>query len=112
MCIRDRLYGHRNDAEGYKNALEYFDMRLPEIMENINDDDVLIITADHGCDPTTESTDHSREYIPLIVYGKEIKENVDLGIRDCFCDIGKTIVDLLNINNSLNGMSFKDQLIK
>ncbi|CDM68593.1 Phosphopentomutase [Clostridium bornimense] len=108
----DMLYGHRNDVEGYKSALEYFDMRLPEIMENINDDDVLIITADHGCDPTTESTDHSREYIPLIVYGKDINENVDLGIRDCFCDIGKTILDLLNIDNNLNGVSFKDKLVK
>ena len=108
----DMLYGHRNDAEGYKKALEYFDMRLPEIIENINDDDVLIITADHGCDPTTDSTDHSREYIPLVIYGKEIKENVNLGIRNSFCDIGKTVLDLLNIDNELNGISFKDELVK
>ncbi|MBU5315848.1 phosphopentomutase [Clostridium bornimense] len=108
----DMLYGHRNDAEGYKKALEYFDMRLPEIIENINDDDVLIITADHGCDPTTASTDHSREYIPLVIYGKEIKENVNLGIRNSFCDIGKTVLDLLNIDNELNGISFKDELVK
>lgn len=108
----DMLYGHRNDVEGYKKALEYFDMRLPEIMENMNDDDVLIITADHGCDPTTKSTDHSREYIPLIVYGKNINKNIDLGIRDSFCDIGKTVLDLLNIDNNLNGVSFKDKLVK
>lgn len=108
----DMLYGHRNDAEGYKKALEYFDMRLPEIIENINDDDVLIITADHGCDPTTASTDHSREYIPLVIYGKEIKENINLGIRNSFCDIGKTVLDLLNIDNELNGISFKDELVK
>ena len=63
----DMLYGHRNDAKGYANALEYIDSKLPEIMKSLNDEDILIVTADHGCDPTTESTDHSREYVPMLV---------------------------------------------
>lgn len=104
----DMLYGHRNDAEGYGRALEEFDKRVPDIISNMNKEDVLIITADHGCDPTTESTDHSREYIPLLVYGNDIKNGTDIGIRKCFSDIGKTVLDLLNIKNDLYGSSFKD----
>ena len=66
-----------------------FDNRLPEILSNLGEDDVLIITADHGCDPTADGTDHSREYIPVLVYGKQVKQNVNLGTRKSFCDIGK-----------------------
>ncbi|MEG2657187.1 MAG: phosphopentomutase [Clostridium sp.] len=106
----DMKFGHRNDAVGYAKALEEFDDRLPELKENLGDNDVLIITADHGCDPTTSSTDHSREYIPLLVYGKNINENVNLGTRDGFCDIGKTILDLLSVENQLVGESFKNLL--
>ncbi|WP_010292244.1 phosphopentomutase [Clostridium senegalense] len=108
----DMKYGHRSDPKGYAEALMEFDKRLPEIIEALGEDDVLILTADHGCDPTDESTDHSREYTPLLVYGKNLKNNVNLQIRNSFCDIGKTILDLLNIENSLNGESFKNKIIK
>ncbi|SMC17377.1 phosphopentomutase [Clostridium acidisoli DSM 12555] len=107
----DMLFGHRNDPAGYANALIEFDKRLPEIISSLNEDDILIITADHGCDPTTESTDHSREYIPLLVYGKKLKANVNIGVRDCFCDIGKTVLNALDIKNELPGTSFYDKLI-
>lgn len=108
----DMKYGHRNDVEGYAKALEEFDDRMPELKQALGEDDILIITADHGCDPTTPSTDHSREYIPVLVYGKNIKENVNLGTRNGFCDIGKTILDLLNVKNDLAGESFKDLIIQ
>lgn len=106
----DMLFGHRNDVKGYANALMEFDKRLPEIVSNMSNEDILIITADHGCDPTTISTDHSREYIPLIVYGNSVRSNEDLGIRKSFCDIGKTILDIFNIKNSLKGESFKNKI--
>ena len=106
----DMLYGHRNDAKGYGKAIEDFDSRLPEIYNNMSDDDILIITADHGCDPTTDSTDHSREYIPVLVYGKKLKEGVNLGTRKGFTDIGKTILDFFNIKNEIVGESFLDKL--
>lgn len=108
----DMKYGHRNDPEGYGRALEEFDVRLPEIIENMKDSDVLIITADHGCDPTTKGSDHSREYIPLLVYGNTIKEGVNIGTRETFTDIGQTVLDLLNIDKMKNGTSFKDMLMK
>ena len=110
LVVFDMLYGHRNDPKGYKKALEDFDKRLPEIISKLKEDDMLIITADHGCDPTTASTDHSREYIPILVYGDNIKSN-SLGIRDTFSDIGKTILDYLGIDNKLaNGTSFLSEI--
>ena len=108
----DMHYGHRNNPEGYKKALEEFDSRLVDIISVMKDEDVLILTADHGCDPTTESTDHSREYTPLVVYGKSIKEGVNLGTRNSFSDIAKTILDILNIENDLDGESFKNHILK
>lgn len=107
----DMLYGHRNNVKGYAEALEYFDSKLPEIISNLNDDDMLIITADHGNDPTTPSTDHSREYIPILVYGKQIKENVNIGTRLTYADISATILDLYNMEQ-LTGTSFKSEIIK
>lgn len=107
----DMKFGHRNDPMGYAEALIEFDSRLPEIIDNMTEEDVLIITADHGCDPTTKSTDHSREYIPVLVYGKNLKSNVNIGTRKCFCDIGKTVLDLLNIENELIGESFSKEMI-
>ena len=107
----DMVYGHRNDINGYKNALEAFDKKLPEIISALKDEDILFITADHGCDPTTPSTDHSREYVPLLVYGKNIKHGVNLGIRSTFADLGKTVVDYLGIENSLPGTSFLKNII-
>ncbi|KNF07424.1 phosphopentomutase DeoB [Gottschalkia purinilytica] len=108
----DMKYGHRNDPENYAKALEDFDRRLPEIMNNLNNDEVLIITADHGCDPTTESTDHSREYIPILIYGEKIKKDVNIGVRETFADIGETILDLLSIEKLKNGTSFSKKILK
>ena len=108
----DMLYGHRNDVEGYAKALERFDLRIPDIMDAMSSDDVLIITADHGCDPTTESTDHSREYIPILVYGEQVRPGVDLGIRESYSDIGATVLDLFDIHAKLRGRSFKKEMIK
>lgn len=107
----DMHFGHRNDYKGYGNALMEFDRRLPEIIEAMREDEVLMITADHGCDPTTPSTDHSREYIPLLVYGKEIKAGVNIHIRDSFCHIGKSILELLGVENELNGESFVKDIL-
>jgi len=103
----DMLYGHRNDVIGYGMALEEFDSSIPEIIEAMDQNDVLIITADHGCDPTTESTDHSREYIPILVYGNNIKP-INIGTRSSFSDIGKTICDILEVEADVDGQSFKD----
>lgn len=108
----DMLYGHRNDIQGYANALMEFDRRLPEIMNALKDDEVLFITADHGCDPTTPSTDHSREYIPVLVYGKGIREGINLGTRKQYSDIGKTIGELLGIETDIDGASFAKEILK
>ena len=106
----DTLYGHRNDPQGYAKALEDFDKRLPEIFEIIKKDDLLIITADHGCDPTTPSTDHSREYVPLLVYGPAIKKGINLGLRKSFSDIGATILDAFELKKSVVGKSFRGEI--
>lgn len=108
----DMLYGHRNNIEGYAKALEYFDAQLPRIIEKMKDTDMLIVTADHGNDPSTPSTDHNREYIPILIYGKNIKENVNLGIRQTFSDISATVLDILNLPNLENGTSFKDEIVQ
>ena len=108
----DMLYGHRNDIEGYARALEEFDKMLPEILKACRKDDIIFITADHGCDPTTTSTDHSREYVPLIVWGEGIKKGVDLGIRHSFADIGKTAAEYLGILNGLPGESFLSAILE
>ena len=108
----DSKFGHRRNCKGYKDALEEFDKRIPEIIESMNDDDILIINADHGNDPTYKGTDHTREYIPLIVYGKHIKEGLNLGIRSSFADIGATVADILNVKMPKNGTSFKNEIIK
>lgn len=107
----DMLYGHRNDVVGYGNALKYFDDKLVEIKSLLKEDDVLVITADHGCDPTTPSTDHSREYIPLLFYGNSIKSNNNFGTLDTYACIGKTILDMFNIDNNIDGYSIKDTLL-
>jgi len=106
----DMMFGHRNDYMGYYNAIREFDVRLPEILEKLGDEDILIITADHGCDPTTASTDHSREYIPLLIYGKSIRAGSTMGVRKSFSDIGKTILDYLDIPNELYGESFLKEI--
>lgn len=106
----DMLYGHRNDVDGYSQALKDFDSRLPEVISSMKDTDVLIITADHGCDPTTASTDHSREYIPILVYGKQISAGVNIGTRRSFSDIGATVLDFLGLPKMIEGTSFKEEI--
>jgi len=100
----DMLYGHRNDVPGYAKALEYFDERLPEITATLQPDDILIMTADHGCDPTTDSTDHSREYVPCLIFGKNITPR-NIGIRSTFADIGATVCDYLGVSGYTLGES-------
>lgn len=107
----DAKYGHRRNVEGYKNALEELDKRIPEILGAMKDYDVIIFTADHGNDPTYKGTDHTREYIPLLVYGNEIKAGVNIGTRKSFADIAATIADILNLRSTANGESFKDLII-
>jgi phosphopentomutase len=93
-------------------ALEQFDEKLPQIIKCMSRDDVLMITADHGCDPTyLHHTDHTREYVPLLVYGEAVKQGVDLGIRNTFADCGQTIADLLGADKLPNGKSFKDDIV-
>ena len=108
----DMIYGHRNDVEGYAGALEYFDSRLPEILAQLKEEDVLFITADHGCDPTTPSTDHSREYVPILAYGKPIRAGVDLGVRKTFADLGQTISDYLGLDAHFEAESFWKEIAK
>lgn len=103
----DSVYGHRNDTDGYARALSRFDVRLGEITSLMKKDDVLIITADHGCDPDTPSTDHSREYTPMLIYGDGIKSGINLGIRQTFADIGATVLDYFGENKgAIAGNSF------
>lgn len=108
----DMVYGHRNDIEGYAKAATKFDNQLGEFINNMKDDDVLIITADHGCDPGFKGTDHSREDVPLLVYGKSIKENNSLGTRNSFADVAKTILDMFNVENNIDGASFLNDILK
>lgn len=106
----DSKYGHRRDPKGYKKAIEEFDARLPEIIEAMKEDDILIINSDHGNDPTYKGTDHTREYIPVLIYGDRIKKGVNLGVRSSFCDIGSTIADILGVEKTNCGESFKKYL--
>lgn len=102
----DSKYGHRNDAAGFARALEDFDTMLERLLAKIKTEDMLIITADHGCDPTTESTDHSREYVPLLVYGPALQQGVDLGVRDSFADVAATIAEIFCLPEPVNTKSF------
>lgn len=106
----DMLYGHRNDIDGYAKALTYFDKNLPRIIDGMKNEDVLMITADHGCDPGTESTDHSREYVPLLIYGNSIKSGINIGTRSTFADIGSSVLDYFGLNGNLDGTSFLEMV--
>lgn len=108
----DQSYGHRNDVEGYAAALESFDRRLPEILRALGRDDVLIVTADHGNDPTTPSTDHSRERVPLLCAGPMVAPGVALGTRASFTDCGATVADLLGVGTSGPGKSWARDMLK
>lgn len=105
----DMIYGHRNDIDGYAKAISDFDLWLGDFSQKLSDDDMLIITADHGCDPATPSTDHSRESIPLLIYQPK-KAPINLGTRNSFADIGKSIADILNINANIDGVSFAKEI--
>lgn len=102
----DMVYGHRNDVDGYAAAASLFDRQLGEMMGKLGDEDVILITADHGCDPGYPGTDHTREHTPMLLYGKQIKEGVSLGTRNSFADIGATVLDMFGIEESLDGESF------
>ena len=108
----DTLYGHRNDVAGYARNLETFDRRLARLLARLEPDDVLVVTADHGNDPTTPSTDHSREYVPLLVVGAEVRAGVDLGTRETFADLGQTLAELFRLGRLAHGRSFLDALIR
>ncbi len=105
----DMLYGHRTDVEGYAKALTYFDGRLPEILHKMKDEDILMITADHGCDPSTPSTDHSREYTPLVMYGKNVPAGRNFGTRPTFADIGATALAYFGIEPQIDGQSLLEE---
>ncbi|MBQ2845772.1 MAG: phosphopentomutase, partial [Firmicutes bacterium] len=103
-------FGHRRDAEGYAGALEEFDVKLPEIVEAMGDEDLLILCADHGNDPSYEGFDHTREYIPVMAYGKRMKKGVNLGTLNSFADIGATIADHLGVKYTCAGESFLSRI--
>jgi len=107
----DTLYGHRNDVQGYAANLERFDARLSEVLSRLRPDDLLILTADHGNDPTTPSTDHSREHVPLIVTGARVKTGVDLGVRPTFADLGQTLAGVFDLQPLPNGTSFLAEIL-
>lgn len=107
----DMMYGHRNDADGYAAAVARFDDWLKDFLPLLKRGDVLMITADHGCDPATSSTDHSREYVPLIAYGKKIKSGADLGTRETFADVAATISEIFGAKSEL-GTSFLKEILK
>ncbi len=102
----DMDWGHRNDPGGFAHGLEEFDHMLKEIISQLKEDDILFITADHGCDPTTSSTDHSREYVPLLVYGSMVRSGVNLGVRETFADLGQTAAEYLGVEPLAAGTSF------
>ncbi|MEH7246001.1 phosphopentomutase [Neobacillus niacini] len=106
----DALYGHRRDPEGYGKALEDYDARLPEVFTKMKDDDLLIITADHGNDPVAPGTDHTREYVPLVVYSKKMPAGKELPIRETFADIGATVAENFNVKMPNFGKSFLNEL--
>ncbi|WP_413113988.1 phosphopentomutase [Thaumasiovibrio sp. DFM-14] len=105
----DSEYGHRRNVEGYAKALEYFDSRLPELLDILGDDDILVITADHGCDPTWEGSDHTREFVPILALGRNLKKG-DIGKRHSFADIGQTLSQHFGLASGQHGASFMTEL--
>ena len=106
----DMLYGHRNNVDGYAKAATEFDEALGQFMTQMRNEDILIITADHGCDPGFKGTDHTREYTPMLMYGKDVKPGIDLGTRLCFGDIGQTILNIFGISEKVQGKSFWNEV--
>ncbi len=109
----DALFGHRRDPQGYGKALEEYDARLPEVFEKLKEDDLLLITADHGNDPVHYGTDHTREYVPLLAYSPSMKEGgQELSLRETFADIGATVAENFNVKMPEHGTSFLNELKK
>ncbi|MGQ9678977.1 MAG: phosphopentomutase [bacterium] len=108
----DMDWGHRNDPEGFARGLVEFDRRLPEIFAPLRSKDILFITADHGCDPTTPSTDHSREYVPVLIYGAPVRSGANIGTRETFADIGQTVAEYLGVQPTPAGKSFLKEILK
>ena len=108
----DMVYGHRNDVNGYANAATEFDGQLAKLLPLLRAEDLLIITADHGCDPATPSTDHSREYVPMLAYGKGVRAGVDLGTRRSFACIAQTVCEYLGVPVQLDGKSFLKEILR
>jgi phosphopentomutase len=108
----DQLYGHRNDVEGYAGNLERFDQRLAALLPTLRTDDLLIVTADHGNDPTTPSTDHSREHVPVLVTGPRVRRGVDLGTRATFADLGQTVAANFGVGPLAHGTSFLEDVVE
>jgi phosphopentomutase len=108
----DSVYGHRNDAAGYARNLERFDARLPRLLAKLRDDDLLVITADHGNDPTTPSTDHSREHVPLLLHGRYVNAGVDVGTRSTFADLGQTLAENFGVGPLPHGTSFLHDIME
>ncbi|MEW5980940.1 MAG: phosphopentomutase [Acidobacteriota bacterium] len=107
----DSKYGHRNDVPGFAQNLEQFDERLGRLLPRLREDDLLVITADHGNDPTTPSTDHSREYVPVLLYGARVKTGLDLGTRSSFADLGQTLADVFGVGPLDHGRSFLGEIV-
>lgn len=108
----DMVYGHRNNVDGYANALTEFDVQLGELLPLLGEDDLLIITADHGCDPSTPSTDHSREHVPMVAWSKKIKAGANLGTRDSYSHIAATVADYLGVEYRGSGKSFLSEILE
>ena len=108
----DMLYGHRNDVDGYANALTEFDVQLRELLPLLRPDDLLFITADHGCDPSTPSTDHSREHVPMLAYGAKVKPGVNIGTRSTYADLAATVAEYLGVKAEIAGESFLKEILK
>jgi phosphopentomutase len=106
----DTLYGHRNDVEGFARNLELLDGRVPEVLAALRDDDVFVLTADHGCDPSDTSTDHTREHVPLLVRGARVAPGRDLGVRSTFADLGQTLAENFGVGPLTAGASFLGDL--
>ena len=106
----DMVYGHRRDVEGYAKALETFDAQIPQIQALMGEEDILILTADHGCDPCHTGTDHTREHVPVLVWGKKLKGGVNLGIRETYADLSATVLDFFGIENPLKGTSMLPEM--
>ncbi|MGH9369971.1 MAG: phosphopentomutase, partial [Vicinamibacterales bacterium] len=107
----DTVYGHRNEPVGYAKNLERFDVRLGQVLPRLRPDDLLVITADHGNDPTTPSTDHSREYVPVLLFGAAVRPATDIGVRPTFADLGQTIAELFRVGPLQHGTSFLHEIV-